>query len=184
MKIVVDGNIGTGKTTQLNLIEAKGLKVKREPIEKWPLELFYNDKTRWGLTFQLVVLQTLTTEPGFVIHERSPLSSKNVFWELMEKTDVEDQVFQRAYDTIGWGPDVYILIDKPPETCFNHIQTRDQAGDSSVSLEYLQLLDEKYQKMFDSITCPKFRINGSDSVEKVHENVFRIINDYMSMEKL
>jgi thymidylate kinase len=45
-------------------------------------------------------------------------------------------------------------------------------------------LDEKYQKMFDSITCPKFRINGEDSVENIHENVFRIINDYVSVEKL
>jgi deoxyadenosine/deoxycytidine kinase len=184
MRIVIDGNIGSGKTTQLNLIEEKGLKVKREPIEKWPLELFYSDKVRWGLTFQLVVLQTLTTEPGLVIYERSPMSSKQVFWELMKKTVVEDQVYKYFYDTVGWGPDVYILIDKSPETCFNHIQTRCQAGDSSVSLDYLKLLDEKYQKMFDSITCPKFRINGEDSVENIHENVFRIINDYVSVEKL
>jgi hypothetical protein len=40
MKIVIDGNIGAGKTTQLNLLESKGFKVHREPIEKWPLELF------------------------------------------------------------------------------------------------------------------------------------------------
>jgi hypothetical protein len=40
MKIVIDGNIGSGKTTQLGLLEQKGWKLRREPIDKWPPQRF------------------------------------------------------------------------------------------------------------------------------------------------
>jgi predicted ATPase len=41
MKVVIDGNIGSGKTTQLGLLEKAGYIVRREPIDQWPLEEFY-----------------------------------------------------------------------------------------------------------------------------------------------
>lgn len=31
MKVVIDGNIGSGKTTQLDLLEMRGYRVRREP---------------------------------------------------------------------------------------------------------------------------------------------------------
>ena len=59
MNIVIGGNISSGKTTQLNFLESIGCEVKREPIEKWPLDLYYSDEERWGFLFQMIVLQTL-----------------------------------------------------------------------------------------------------------------------------
>jgi deoxyadenosine/deoxycytidine kinase len=38
MRIVIDGNIGAGKTTQLGLLEKIGYTVRREAIDDWPLE--------------------------------------------------------------------------------------------------------------------------------------------------
>lgn len=182
MKIVIDGNIGCGKTTQLNLLEDLGFRVKREPIEKWPLDLFYSDMERWGLTFQMIVLQTLTTEKGFVVYERSPMSSRDVFWETMKKTDLEDQVYRYIFDIEGWGPDVYILINKSPKLCFTHIRDRVQEGDSGVSLEYLQTLDEKYQKMYEKMDCPKYLIDGNKSVREVHQDIVKVVNEYHQMQ--
>lgn len=175
MKIVIDGNIGSGKTTQLNLLEELGFKVKREPIEQWPLELFYSDMERWGLTFQLVVLNTLTTEEGDVIYERSPVSAKNVFWRAMKKTDLEDQVFNNYYNVLGWNPDIYILINKSPDKCYEHIQDRVQAGDGGVTLDYLKTLDEYYQDMFRCFDCPKYIIDGNKSVREVHQDILKWI---------
>ena len=56
MKSVIDGNIGCGKTTQLKILENIGFNVRYEPIEDWPLDLFYSDMERWGFLFQIVVL--------------------------------------------------------------------------------------------------------------------------------
>lgn len=181
MKIVIDGNIGSGKTTQINLLESKGYRVKREPIEQWPLELFYSDMERWGLTFQLVVIHTLRTAESNVIFERSPLSAKEIFWTSLKKTPLEDQVFQWAYEKDAWYPDVYILLDKDPDTCYSHIQNRGQDGDSGVSIDYLRSLNDKYQIMFDGVTCPKYRIDASRPVTEIHENILNIINEYITV---
>ena len=124
MKIVIDGIIASGKSTQLNLLEKRGFTVKREPIEKWPLDLYYSDPARWGFLFQMLILQTLETLPGFVIYERSPLSSKEVFWEIMEKTEIEDQVYKKAFSKEAWMPDVYIFIDTPVHVAYSRLQNR------------------------------------------------------------
>lgn len=184
MKVVIDGNIGSGKTTQINLLESMGFKVKREPIEQWPLDLFYSDMERWGLTFQLVVIHTLRTTESNIIFERSPLSAKEIFWKSLNKTPLEDQVFNWAYEKDAWYPDVYILLDKDPVVCYDHIQSRDQEGDSGVSLDYLHSLDEKYHTMFKTITCPKYRIDASLSRDTIHRNVLSIVNEYLSKGEL
>ena len=56
MKIVIDGNIGVGKSTQLRLLEQVGYKVYREPIDDWSLELFYKDQSRWAFLLQMQIL--------------------------------------------------------------------------------------------------------------------------------
>jgi deoxyadenosine/deoxycytidine kinase len=178
LKFVVDGNIGSGKTTQLNLLEAKGYRVKREPIEDWPLELYYTDPARWGLSFQLTVLQShsqLIDDPNLCIYERYPGSGTRVFWPLMEKTAGEDSVYKHAFELQGWEPDIFIWINTPPTKCYENITRREQSGDKSVSTDYLEQLHLKYEEMFEKLDCTKFKINGDQSIEKVHEEIMKII---------
>ena len=180
MKIVIDGNIGSGKTTQLNLLESIGYDVVREPIDKWPLDLYYSDPERWGFLFQVLILQTLKTYDGFKIYERSPLSSKEVFWKIMKKTPLEDQVYQTEFQYHGWLPDVYIYIDKSPDTCFDHIRSRTQEGDGGVSLEYLKTLDVNYTHMIETIDRSDMRVyivDGNLTVQQVHNKISEIISN-------
>jgi deoxyadenosine/deoxycytidine kinase len=180
LKIVIDGNIGSGKTTQLNLLEKQGFRVKREPIEEWPLELYYSDPERWGFLFQMIILQSLKTVPGFVIYERSPLSSKEVFWKVMEKTQIEDQVYTRAYEKEAWYPDVYIYIDTMPQLCYEHLKHRTQEGDGAVEYSYLKTLDSKYKEMLNEITCDKYVINGNESIDEINKKINSIISKYVT----
>lgn len=180
MKIVIDGNIGSGKTTQLCELEKKGFKIKREPIDDWPLELYYSDPAKWGLYFQLIVLKSHSRiiRDSNAIYERFPGSGTQVFWPLMEKNSGEDSVYQAMYERHGWDPDIYIWIHTTPEKCFDNIKTRTQSGDTSVSLEYLENLDTNYTKMFTSLTCLKFEINGNNSIEVVHNQILKIVKEY------
>lgn len=158
--IVIDGNIGSGKTTQLDLLDQKGWSVKREPLDEWPLELFYTDMSRWALLLQLRILQTLrpSCETTPTVYERCLLSTRHVFWEyLLEKGLVrpeEHRVYTDAYEKYFWYPDMYIYLRKSPETAFQHIQQRHQTGDSAVSLDYLKDLDRLYEKMICNLPCP------------------------------
>ena len=59
--VVLEGNIGAGKSTMLNIMQKQlGLSVINEPTNKWQhvgqtdniLDLFYKDTKRWAYTFQ------------------------------------------------------------------------------------------------------------------------------------
>lgn len=177
MRIVIDGNISSGKSTQVSLLEKINYTVKREPIEEWPLEQYYSDPKRWGFLFQMAVLHShsKTIDTDLCIYERSPGSGIHVFWPVMEKNENEDIIYRKLYNELSWDPDVYIFIDKSPEKCYEHITQRGQVGDNGVQLNYLQSLNIHYQKYFKNLTCKKFRINGNQSIEKIHEDIIKCI---------
>ena len=184
MKIVIDGNIGSGKTTQLDLLEKIGYRVRREPIDEWPLEEFYKDPKRWAFYFHMVILQTLrplkTKET--IVYERSLLSSRWVFWSVLLKqnlvTQGEDATYAKFYDQYAWFPDLYIFLSKSPERAWEHIQARHQARDSGVTLEYWKELDVEYQKLLRNVPCKVHVINADQSVEEIHQEICQILLDH------
>lgn len=185
MKFVIDGIIGAGKTTQLDLLEKKGLTVKREPIHEWPLELFYKDMSRWALTLQLAIFQTLqpikSDDP--IVYERTILASRYVFWELLKQQDkvkaIEDVVHERAFEKYRWYPDVYIYLAADPKTAFERIQARKQVGDDGVTFEYLKDIHGLYQKLLSNIPCCVHVVKTDGrSAEEVHEEILTIIQGY------
>jgi deoxyadenosine/deoxycytidine kinase len=182
MKVVIDGNIGSGKTTQLNLLERKGLRVRREPIDEWPLEEFYKDQKRWSFYFHMVILQTLRPlkTNDLVIYERSLLSSRWVFWPVLLKknlvTKEEDATYSKFYDQFAWYPDLYIFLSKKPDIAWEHIQQRHQAGDSGVTKEYWLELDAEYRKLLRSVPCKVYVVNANRTVEEIHEEISKIIS--------
>ena len=182
MKVVIDGNIGSGKTTQLNLLEKIGHKVRREPIDEWPLEEFYQDPQRWSFYFHMVILQTLRPlkTQDLIIYERSLLSSRWVFWPVLLKkgivTKEEDETYSKFYEQFAWYPDLYIFLSKNPDLAWEHIQKRHQAGDSGITQEYWLELDEEYQKLVQNVPCKVYIVNANRSVEEIHKEISKIIS--------
>ena len=82
----------------------------------------------------------------------------------MKKTEIEDTVYREEFRRHAWFPDVYIYISKNPVTCYDHIKTRNQEGDSDVSLEYLTTLNGHYNDMFRSIQCTKYSVDLPDPI--------------------
>jgi len=179
MKVVIDGNIGSGKTTQLDLLEKAGYVVQREPISEWPLEKFYEDPRRWSFLMHMAVLMSLRPTEG-VIHERCPLSTAHVFWRyVLDKKIVakeEDDLFMKYYDVYGWFPDLYIYLSKEPETAWQHIQSRHQAGDSGVTLEYLKDLDRYYKRMLMSVPCRVLVVNANRNPIAIHKQILEYLS--------
>ena len=185
MKIVIDGPIGAGKSTQVDIIsKLTGQGVVKEPIDEWPLELFYEDSRRWGFLMQVAVLNSyvnLQHKEG--IFERCPESTRAVFWKNLVNTDVvakvENDVFQQIFEKLTWEPDVIIFIDKSPELCHEHIQTRNQTGDDGVSMQYLRDLHKLY---IAHVNANKHIhvVDGNRPVESVTQDILKIINPIMS----
>jgi deoxyadenosine/deoxycytidine kinase len=181
-RIVIDGNIGSGKTTQLDLLEKKGWTVQREPIANWPLEAFYKDPSRWAFYFHMVILQTLrpieTTRP--VIYERGLMASRWVFWPLMVSkglvTSGEEKTYAIFYEQLSWFPDVYIFLAKNLDLAWSHIQKRHQSGDSGVTRKYLNELDEGYTIMLrNNVPCKVHIVDANRTPEEIHEEICQLL---------
>lgn len=181
-RITIDGNIGSGKTTQVNILQSKGYSVLKEPIHEWPLDLFYTDKNRWAFLLQMAVLHGF--EESAHIYERSPDSSLSVFWNMMKEQDIvnnqEDYICRNMYNKHGWQSDLFIYIDVTPEKCYNRINYREQEGDKIISVDYLRQLDTYYKMYIQS--HPNVRVvSGDRDADTISREIISIIENECSV---
>jgi deoxyadenosine/deoxycytidine kinase len=187
MKVVIDGNIGSGKTTQLDMFDRAGFSVFREPIDSWPLDIFYSDISRWALMFQLRVFQTLPViswdrqTRKIEFYERCHWSALEVFWRYMvqkkQVTEWEDKVLRDAVRHMKCEPDLYIFLNNEPKSCHQAIQNRGQAGDTQIPLDYIKELDVLYKSMYYRIRCQKYTINVYGKTPKeVNQEIINIVS--------
>lgn len=177
LRITIDGNISSGKTTQLTMLENEGYCVLREPIQEWPLDSFYDDKPRWAFLLQMTILKTFLDRSAD-IYERSPESSYSVFWNMMRDdkivTDNEHRICEFFYKTNGWSPDVLIYIRTDPVRCFERLVKRQQVGDCAVSIDYLYKVHRYYEEYVKHVPNVHI-IDGNLSKENVHKEILKII---------
>jgi len=176
MRIVIDGNIGSGKSTQLDLL--RGFKIFKEPIDDWPLELFYSDKSRWGFLLQMKILKSYSDAPDDHIFERSMYSSHYVFWANLRSkglvTHEEDIVYREWYDEVVWAPTFTIYLCSNPEKCHERISSRHQEGDGLVTLDYLWEIHELYQRMYANQPCHVIYVEDKTS-SQIHEEILSVL---------
>lgn len=177
LRIVIDGNIGSGKTTQLKMLDTN---VQCEPIEEWPLKEFYENKHRWAFLLQMSILKSFVQRASFRgVWERSPESSKDVFWKMLRDqnigTDEEDAVYRFFYEQNAWKPDIHMYIRTNPEECFRRLKERQQVGDKNITLEYVRKVHDYYENYISkNVTI----IDGNQSPEKIHEDIKNVLRSY------
>jgi|LakMenE18May11ns_1017448.scaffolds.fasta_scaffold9953533_5 thymidylate kinase len=179
VRIAIEGNIGAGKTTQLNLLSKLGIEVYREPVHLWPLEEFYNDPIGNAYLMQTSVLASFM-DHGNGVYERSTLASREVFSQNM--TTQEKIAYELLYQRIGWNPDYWIFLESDPEKCYARVTKRKFTGDSKVTLEYLQVLDEKYKRLYDLVKDRSFIVNADRPAHEVHQSIMNIIEKSISFQ--
>lgn len=168
--IIVEGNIGAGKSTFLKLIEQNlNVDIVFEPHKKWQdvqghniLDSFYKDTNRWAYTFQTyafvsrVVEQEISTKnslTGIQILERSVYSDRYCFakncHEMGVMSALEWQLYKEWFSWLVDGyvtkPDGFIYIQADPEVCYKRLLKRSRSEEEGVSLSYLQMLHQKHE---------------------------------------
>jgi len=103
--VAVEGPIGAGKTTYIEMIskqltkEGWNVTVVKEPVDKWIqcgiLDLFYKDPIRWGYHFQTKAFHDRVTENILAYEKYIPLAggrfSMDVF--ILERSPFSDRIF-------------------------------------------------------------------------------------------
>lgn len=195
MKISVEGNIASGKSTLVSrLQQTTRIPVFLEPVNTWTLlGKFYEDQVRWGFTFNTEVLLSMNkwkNNDYDSIYERSPNSCRYVFTQLMFEdgilTQEELDLFDKLFENFSWDQDVIIYVRTPPEICFQRMHQRGRECENGVSLEYLQKLDTAHGFMIEYLKQHKpnikvIEIDGIACAEDVYNNVLSILEKDLSI---
>ena len=169
-KIIIEGNIGSGKTTFVNYISKNfnDATVNYEPVEKWQsyqdeqdinlLNNFYNDQQRWGYTFQNMAFMTrvkdlikpCNTKYKFI--ERSIYTDRNCFaLNCYETGKINKMEWEIYTDWFNWlsnsfdvKPDGYIYLRVKPDICLERINKRNRQEESGIPIDYLENIHIKH----------------------------------------
>jgi deoxyadenosine/deoxycytidine kinase len=191
MRIAVDGNIGSGKTTVLHALrrhfgssghaDGNDAVVLEEPVDEWTqplpdrgdqtlLDRVYADPAEWGLHFSLRVLLSFGRTADVdasktVITERCPLSCRHVFTQLLfndgHLSHAQWDAFKDCADVLGWLPDAIVFVDTPAHVCAERIKRRGRPCEASLDVQYLRRLEFQYDTMLKYVTVPVVRLDGT-----------------------
>lgn len=166
--IAIAGNIGAGKTTLCELLSNHfGWEVNYESTDDNPyLEDFYNDMSRWSFNLQIYFLnnryrQILDIQKGekTVIQDRSIYEDAHIFAPNLHKMGLmAERDFQNYFDLFKLmssqvnAPDLLIYLKANVSTLVNHIQKRGRDYESTMSIDYLKRLNDRYEEWIESYT--------------------------------
>jgi deoxyadenosine/deoxycytidine kinase len=193
MRICIEGNIASSKSTLMAMLERReDLAIYPEPVAEWGewLALFYKDTKRWAFGFQMKVLasflQRQYDDAKVCIVERSMLSTRHVFGQLLFNQNLlaqkEWDLFRSFADTCSWQPDAIIYVACPPEVCMQRMFMRGRAAESGVTLDYLRKVDFMYTQMLKYFKGKLICIDGNRPVEEVYADVAAAVRDLHSLK--
>ena len=155
-KIVIEGNIGAGKTTILNSISSNFNK-QFEPVEKFTiLESFYKDPFKYANDLQIQVadvhLEVEKTHSIPTIFERTIETSINIFAKMaLDDKMITSSQFEELEKKLNDSTPVsaFIYIDVDLDTCLERIKIRKRPGEENIQKIYLQKLKNKMDLLYD-----------------------------------
>lgn len=167
LMLLIEGNIGAGKTTVGRRIAASGeFGFIEEPTSVWRegfasnmLELFYSDTQRWAFTFQICAFVTRAktwheirklTDHNRVLLERSIFCDRYVFAENCYRsglfTEAEYQLYINMWEFMMSQfcdePDVILYLRTPADICMERIMARGRSEEVGIPIEYLLELEQ------------------------------------------
>ena len=190
MLLVIEGNIGSGKSTLCNQLINQPFpfphKILFEQVDEWEknihdgkniLEYYYSDPSRWSFTFQIYVLlqrinhiiEMTTQFPNTIfICERSHLSDLHIFakryYDLGFINAIEWNTYLEAQKCISSRcPKIDGIIYNQCDVsiCDKRIKERNRNGEQSLSLSYLEELNDRHINWLKEESTPILTINGN-----------------------
>lgn len=181
MHIAIAGNIGAGKTTLTRLL-AKHFKWEAhyEDVEKNPyLNSFYEDMQRWSFNLQIYFLNSrfrqvveIRNSGKTVIQDRTIYEDAYIFapnlheMGLMPSRDYDnyETLFELMASFIQ-PPDLLIYLRSSVPNLVNQIQLRGRDYETSIRLDYLKSLNDRYESWIKSYTKGKLLIIDVDNLD-------------------
>lgn len=167
MNIEINGNIGAGKTTFLNIMGKtfEDSTIVEEPVKEWKetvdcnneniLHKFYKDPKRWAYSFQNIayITRAKKTEDAirnsksrYIFLDRSIKTDKYVFEKMLYDTglisEIEHKMYNLWYDFYHnyvrkETDNIIIYLRCDPLVAYERIKKRNRIEEEDITLEYL-----------------------------------------------
>lgn len=206
---IVEGNIGTGKSTFLKKLQQSLVlaDVVLEAVDYWQkenngasiLQNFYQNPQQWAYSMESLSLKTRvrehvelqsSTTPKII--ERSIYSGYHCFAQnsyeqgFLNKLEwnIYNSWFQFATAKKCLPPQGFIYLQADPEVSYQRTIKRDRKAEKSISLEYLQQIHQKHEDFLINKTSTHQSIaNTPVLVLNCNHNLIEnpdILNDYIA----
>src|SRR4030043_47573 len=179
MHIAIAGNIGSGKTTLTGLL-AKHYHWQPhfEDVDDNPyLHDFYDDMQRWSFNLQIYFLNNrfnqilkIRQSGKTVIQDRTIYEDAYIFapnlhsMGLMSTRDYDNySTLFKLMSSLVKPPDLLLYLRASIPTLVNQIQNRGRKYESSIRLDYLKRLNERYEAWVESYKLRKMLIVDADN---------------------
>lgn len=183
MHIAIAGNIGAGKTTLTELLHKHyGWEAHYEDVVKNPyLDDFYAEMERWSFNLQIYFLNSrfrqlldIQKNGNDVVQDRSIYEDAHIFapnlhaMGLMTHRDFSNYsaVFE-LMESMVKGPDLMIYLRSSIPNLVDQIHKRGRDYETSISIEYLSRLNERYEAWIHNYDKGKLLILDVDEINFV-----------------
>ena len=178
MHIAVAGNIGCGKTTLTRMLANRyGWTPRYESVADNPyLADFYADMKRWSFNLQIYFLNRrfmevveISKSDEYIIQDRTIFEDACIFApNLHDQGMMSDRDFDNYKDLFDLMmslvklPDLMIYIRASIPTLVAQIQKRGRDYEQTMRLDYLQGLEQRYEKWIADYQGPLLVIDGDN----------------------
>lgn len=194
MHVAIAGNIGAGKTTLTKLL-AKHFNWEpqyEDVLENPYLEDFYNDMSRWSFNLQIYFLNSrfrqildIRESGRDIIQDRTIYEDAFIFapnlhsMGLMSNRDYGN--YRSLFDlmeSVTKAPDLLIYLKSSIPNLVKQIQRRGREYENSISIDYLNRLNERYDEWINNYTKGRLLVVNVDDLDFVDnpEDLGNIIN--------
>jgi deoxyadenosine/deoxycytidine kinase len=183
--ILVAGNIGSGKTSLTERIgERLGYHTAFESVADNPyLPDFYADMKKWSFHLQVFFLGhraeqhlEMYNDSRSAIIDRSIYEDAYIFVRALHSmgniTERDYQTYRRVFDLVVKNlptPSLLIYLKAPVSVLMNRINSRGREMESSISEDYLKLLDSFYDDWIKHYDLSPVLTLKTDHLDFVHE---------------
>lgn len=199
MHIAIAGNIGCGKTTLTNMLAKHyGWTPRFESVAYNPyLEDFYKDMNRWAFNLQIYflnkrfqdIVEIAEKKDEYIIQDRTIYEDARIFApNLHEQHCMSDRDFETYCDlfenmmSLVQLPDLMIYIRSTIPNLVAQIQKRGRAYESSMRIDYLQGLNDKYEAWISDYKGKLLIIDGDHIKFANNPEDFRYVTDRIDAE--
>ncbi len=181
MHIAIAGNIGSGKTTLTGMLAKHyGWEPQYESVDNNPyLASFYEDMQRWSFNLQIYFLNCRFRQVTEIRKKKKDIVQDRTIYEdayifapnlhtmgLMPTRDFENysSLFELMSQFLQ-APDLLIYLKADVSTLVSQIQKRGREYESSIRLDYLQHLNERYEEWISKYNAGKLLIIDVNTIK-------------------